>query len=74
MTCAVEAYAGVVPTYCWYSEAHSQLAIEASYRRACLLQDSGDPSFDRTDLEDLVAAWGSMGLVIVEDARKRLAR
>ena len=71
---AIEAYAEVVPTYVWNSEAHTQLAIEARYRRACLQQDSGDPGFDRAVLEDLVEAWGETGLPMVEDARQRLAR
>ena len=71
---AIEEYGAVASTYFWYVEAHSQLAIEARFRRACLQQDSGDPEFDRAVLEELLEAWGGTGLAMVEDARIRLAR
>ena len=71
---AIEAYGRVVPTYAWYVENHTQLAIEARYRRACLLQDRGASAFDRADLEVIVADWGSTGLPMVADARRRLQR
>ncbi len=74
MQAAIRAYANVVPTYSWYAEAHTQLSIEARLRRACLQQDSGDPSFDRAELEQLVEAWGGTGLETIEDARRRLER
>ncbi|HEX6883524.1 MAG TPA: protein kinase [Planctomycetota bacterium] len=71
---AIDAYAGVLPTYSWYVESHTQLEIESRVRRACLQQDRGDPDFDRAALAELVEAWGATDLELVADARRRLAR
>jgi tetratricopeptide (TPR) repeat protein len=67
-------YAGVQPTYCWYVISHELLSIEAEVRRQCLLQDLGDPAFDRGVLEERFEAWRTTGLPLVEDLRQRLAR
>jgi hypothetical protein len=71
---AAEAYAEVVPTCSWYVQSHAQLALEARVRRAFLLQDLGDPGFDREILEELVEAWGDTGLPVVPEAVNRLER
>jgi len=71
---AAEEYAGVVPTYMWYVESHGQLAFEAKVRRACLLQDLGDPAFDRSVLVKAVEAWGPGGPPSIEALRERLDR
>jgi len=71
---AAEEYADVMPTYCWYVATHEQLSIEAAVRRQCLLQDLGDPAFDRGRLEQVLEGWRATGLPLVEELRERLER